>query len=47
MPCWGLLTTAAAVAAAGEVEDVVFFIEEGGELGHWDWGSEGFRRCGG
>lgn len=40
MPCWGLLTTAA--AAVGEVEDVTFFAEEGGELGHWDWGSEGF-----
>mgnify|MGYP007098530194 CR=1 FL=1 len=40
MPSWVLF---AASAAVGEVEDVVFFVEEGGELGYWDWGSEGSR----
>lgn len=40
VPCWVL---SAASAAVGEVEDVVFFVEEGGELGYWDWGSEGSR----
>ena len=41
VPCWVFFT--AASAAVGEVEDVVFFAEEGGELGDWDWGSEGSR----